>query len=346
MHPDCRIRELGHRRAGIVRHVSVGEPQASQLRPLGFGELLDRAIKLVMRNFKAFFLPVLVISLVVGVVGTSLLFAVFPALFVFDPTAIEGVGAEGPLPTSPLEIGALIGAGTVTATLQWLGFLLAAGACFRAIQVAYAGGVPEAGEAARTSLRRLHSVFWLGLIYGLVSFGLYIGMSIVIGILVGVVTSAGVPLAVAIVVGVLVGVGVAALWWWIVVRWSVALPALFTEDLRGTKALARSWSLTRGRGWVIFGLLIITVLLVGVLYVVVFALTTGLAFVGAESIVAQLIINVVAGAVFNVVSVPVLAALLGAIYYDLRVRKEGFDLELVAGRVAAGVPAAEGHTQP
>jgi hypothetical protein len=60
-----------------------------------------------------------------------------------------------------------------------------------------------------------------------------------------------------------------------------------------------------------------------------------LAGVFGSQIVQQLV-----GVVVSVILTPVYVASLVALYYDLRIRKEGFDLELMASRLATAVPDA------
>jgi hypothetical protein len=52
------------------------------------------------------------------------------------------------------------------------------------------------------------------------------------------------------------------------------------------------------------------------------------------------IVQQVVGLMVSVILTPVYVASLVALYYDLRIRKEGFDLELMASRLAAAVPDA------
>ncbi len=115
-------------------------------------------------------------------------------------------------------------------------------------------------------------------------------------------------------------------------------PVLVLEgSAAATDAMARSWALSRGSRGRILGLLITMVLLV---YVPVIALGTvaGL-FFGVSGAVppaadspstglAILIASV--GGVVQILLYPMVYCALTVIYYDLRVRKEGFDLEVLA----------------
>ena len=52
------------------------------------------------------------------------------------------------------------------------------------------------------------------------------------------------------------------------------------------------------------------------------------------------IVQQIVGMVMSVILTPIYVASLVALYYDLRIRKEGFDLELMASELATAVPDA------
>jgi hypothetical protein len=112
----------------------------------------------------------------------------------------------------------------------------------------------------------------------------------------------------------------------------LSFPALVLEP--GTTAggaLARSWALTRGSRWRIFGLLVTLGLL---LYIPIIALTALAAiFLPAGEPGSTFTGGLVAFALAGVVQLflyPLFYCVLTVAYYDLRVRKEGFDLEVLA----------------
>jgi uncharacterized membrane protein len=114
----------------------------------------------------------------------------------------------------------------------------------------------------------------------------------------------------------------------------LAFPALVLEPgTTATGALGRSWSLTRGSRWRMFGLLLTLLVL---LYIPLVSLT-GLAAItlpapelgqGRQG-TAGLVTVAVAGLI-QMLIYPLFYCVLTVAYYDLRVRKEGFDLEVLA----------------
>jgi len=112
----------------------------------------------------------------------------------------------------------------------------------------------------------------------------------------------------------------------------LAFPVLVLEPgTTASGALSRSWALTRGSRWRIFGMLVTIFLL---LYIPIVALTAlaalvlpdaapGLAMTGG-------IVGLVLAGVLQLFLYPLFYCVLTVSYYDLRVRKEGFDLEVLA----------------
>jgi hypothetical protein len=116
---------------------------------------------------------------------------------------------------------------------------------------------------------------------------------------------------------------------------AVAIPAVVLEPGRSASAaLSRSWELTRGSRWRILGLGITLFVLLYVPVVAISGLVAVLiprdtaAGLGASSTAA--IVGLAIGGVVQLFIYPLFYCVLTVTYYDLRVRKEGFDLELLA----------------
>ena len=109
------------------------------------------------------------------------------------------------------------------------------------------------------------------------------------------------------------------------------MPALLFERIGPGAALRRSFGLVKGRWWKVCVTLLVGVLLVsflggiiqGILLVVPSLLAEGNDAVAAFS-------SVVANTLGGVLTTPFTAAIVALIYFDQRVRKEGFDLQLLA----------------
>ena len=107
----------------------------------------------------------------------------------------------------------------------------------------------------------------------------------------------------------------------------LAFPSMVLEPGHSpTGALSRSWSLTRGARWRILGLLVTIGLLLYVPLIGLGAVATLVVPRGTASSMATLaVVGVVQMLIY-----PLFYCVLTVAYYDLRVRKEGFDLEVLA----------------
>ncbi|HEU5218284.1 MAG TPA: hypothetical protein VFU23_06475, partial [Gemmatimonadales bacterium] len=105
------------------------------------------------------------------------------------------------------------------------------------------------------------------------------------------------------------------------------------EGKANSAALGRSWELTKGfRGKVlltmccIFLLLMVPTITVSAIWAIIGVATGGIGLIGTE-ILTSLI---------SILIYPFFYVVLTVLYYDLRVRKEGFDLELLSSQLATG----------
>jgi Membrane domain of glycerophosphoryl diester phosphodiesterase len=115
---------------------------------------------------------------------------------------------------------------------------------------------------------------------------------------------------------------------------AMAIPAVVLEPRASASgALSRSWDLTRGARWRIFGLgvtllvlLYIPVVAIGGLFALIVPGSGGM--FGGASI--GMVTAIAVGGIVQMFIYPLFYCVLTVTYYDLRVRKEGFDLELLA----------------
>ncbi len=200
----------------------------------------------------------------------------------------------------------------LTTTLSLVLTTLAAAACFRAVSGIYLGEHPTVGGSLSFAAGRVLPVIALSFLY---FFGL-------------------IPAYIALIIP-----GV-----WLTVAWSVSFPALLSEGLGPVAALGRSFRLVQGRWWPTFGALLVMYLLVIVISGILGALlgATLIAAVDNEAVAAVFftIINTLS----SLITLPLMASVLTVVYFDLRVRKEGFDLQLLARGV--GQDASAYDTSP
>ena len=111
----------------------------------------------------------------------------------------------------------------------------------------------------------------------------------------------------------------------------LAFPSLVLEPGSSpTGALSRSWSLTRGSRWRMLGLLATLVILLYVPIIAIGAIATVVLPAGGTGSLTPGLMTLAVVGVLQMLLYPLLYCVLTVAYYDLRVRKEGFDLEVLA----------------
>ncbi len=121
----------------------------------------------------------------------------------------------------------------------------------------------------------------------------------------------------------------------------VVAPAIVVEELGPIAGVRRSWSLVWRRFWPVVGISLLAGLITGLV-------ASALSFV--PSFVALFfgleygwIVLAVGAIVASLVSEPIVAIAATLIYFDLRIRTEGFDLQVIATGLAASDPAPGQH---
>lgn len=114
----------------------------------------------------------------------------------------------------------------------------------------------------------------------------------------------------------------------VAVYWSMAIQAVVVEGGRATSALGRSFSLIRGSWWRIFGITLVLALVAIGLSIMVnipfLALSAGADLDPSTGVGAA--INEVAALLVVTITTPVLFIAGTLLYYDMRVRREKYDL--------------------
>ena len=279
-----------------------------QLRPLGIGEILDVSLKIAWRNAGTFLRIVLFVVLPAQVLTSLVQVSAIPdyrpgGFFGGDTTWGDTTFSQG-------DESAAIGAFLVTTVISFLASQLATGACFKAVAEGYLGETPSWRASVRFALRRLLSILWIAILGGIV-----IGVGTILCILPGI-------------------------YFW--AAFAVALPVLMTEGLRGRRALSRSRQLVKGRWWKTFLLLFVAGLLASVVGGAVTAAVASLSFVSRDDEALLFVVGAISGTAGSLVTTPFKAAYTTVLYFDLRVRKEAFDLRLLAEQL--GVEPPEGWT--
>lgn len=296
--------------------------EAPQLRPLGVGDIVDRTFSLYRQRPLPFIalaaVPYLVLVLVMGV-----LILVFGRSLVGFAPVLDAVNRSPGAPLSPATVAgladavvALIGFGIVAAVVAIALLSAQSAALIDAAVAQYLGRPKRVGDSFNAGLRAAPGVIGAGLLIFLTVIALWTALAVAFFV-----TRSALVVGLGSIAGVIATVFLFASW--------VVAPCVVTVEGAGPiVALRRSWMLATGHRWRILGLQ----MLLAILQVVLSALIS-FVFVAAFTFGDQtlrLVVQQIVNFASTILWVPVEWGATALLYTDLRVRREGFDLQLAA----------------
>lgn len=261
------------------------------LHPMSVGDVLDGSFKLLKANAKTILL----------VVGAIVVPVQLVSAFAVRETVSVGFLSIMNDPTLLEDNQAVVGTGNLVLSLvtALLGFLTApivAGAVSRVVAASYLGEEMPPARALSITFRRLGP---------LLAASLLVFLAEIIGLL----------------MCVLPAIALFALY-------TAVTPALMIEEIGPIQSMRRSWRLMRPRFWGVLGIAVLARLIAGFL---------GNLLGGIPSVAATLLggnlawLFIAIGSVLSsLVSAPLLAIVSTLLYFDGRIRNEGFDLQVMA----------------
>ncbi|MEV6092756.1 hypothetical protein AB0N39_22175 [Streptomyces cellulosae] len=322
----------------------AAKPGVIPLRPLGVGELLDGAVS----TMRTYWRTVLGISLTLAVL-TEIAAVLLQGLVLDDantevlndPSATLGelTDVMGDLLLSSAALYGITLIGTVAATA------LLTTVTSRAVL----GRPVTTGEAWRDARPQILKLFGLILLLALVAVGIA-AVGALPGILVSISAGAEVGFGLTV-LGLLAAAVFAA---WLMVRLSLASPALMLERQGILTAMRRSARLVRGSWWRVFGIQLLAAIIayvVAAIIVIPFTFlaaafggdgVTGLmSTAGGDICWTFLIISGIGSVIGSTITFPITAGVTVLLYIDQRIRREALDLELARAADVQG-PGATG----
>jgi hypothetical protein len=289
----------------------------ADLRPMEFGEILDGALSLFRRHFGLF------LKLSLAVMWLPI------ALGVYWRVRFLGLQAANPEQAAALLQGELVSFSLwalAWALVYGAGLLLLTAGSIRIISDSYLGREPQFGEALGFGVGKIVPLFLVGLGKSL----LLILIGVLCGVVIAVTAAAGKALGPGVVIlGVLAEV-VAMIWLvvYVATGYMVTTPTVVLENLPSSfDSFGRSWELTRGARGRVFGLVFVGTLIAGFLPQLVLSAVGGLV---TELLPSFVLPWTIVAAALPIVLTPIVPCILTLAYYDLRVRREGFDLQLLS----------------
>ncbi|MFJ9039105.1 glycerophosphoryl diester phosphodiesterase membrane domain-containing protein [Streptomyces sp. NPDC102406] len=324
----------------------AAKPGVIPLRPLGVGEILDGAVS----TMRTYWRTVLGISLTVAVL-TELLVVLLQGFLLNDATtdALDDPDASAGEIARAMG-GILIGSGVVQ-VVTLLGTIVATALLTTVTSRAVIGTSVTIKEAWRDARPQVLRLLGLTLLLPLIAVAV-----VLVGALPGILLAAlGSPdggLALAA-LGGLAGLVVAI---WLMIRFSLASPALMLEKQTVRKAMSRSTKLVRGSWWRVFGIQILASIIAGVvasIILVPFSVLAGVvsgdgmsSFLDTGTDVGWtfLIISGIGAVVGSTITFPITAGVTVLLYIDQRIRREALDIDLARAAGLQGYGDTPGAT--
>jgi hypothetical protein len=200
---------------------------------------------------------------------------------------------------------------------------------------------PESVEAGRREMRpRLWRLFRAQIFVNLLLAVINFGTTMVHSIFTSIATiTLGVDSVIAAALSSIVYLITLGVYMWFYARWSIPELPIAIENVSSSQAVTRSWDLSKGSAMRVLTVLFVGLLVTLPLYVLSFlpflstaiALSSQIAADNRAAIISLFIALGISGLLFlllNVFIIPFWQALKALIYFDLRNRREGLDLQL------------------
>lgn len=322
----------------------------ARLRPMTTGDMFDAAFRLYREHFLTFIgivalleVPMAIVQFIVQLtIGNRAL----TEWMGFASRATIVRPGQNPLASFPfMDLLTLAAIGLVMGAVHYLLVRnLITGALANAIARSYMGQPVSILQAYGFGARRYVSL----IAASLVTFVIAVGLSAVIfgcvlggtaAVLAGANGRAGTLaaiLAVVLLIGLLIAMGLLALFFY--ARLLVTTQAIVLEGQGALAGLGRSWRLVDGSFWRTLGITMLMgflTYLIAALPATIVSFTLTFSSGGAlGSLVRNQMITTLLSQIGQIVALPLQLAVYTLLYYDLRVRKEGYDIELMAQQVA------------
>ena len=317
----------------------VYKPGIIPLRPLSIGDIYQGAFAAIKTNARTMFgftAALLGVALVISIgINYAIINLVLPNYLSSDsPYSAAFTSLSG----SFSQLG-----GTL---LQALATVLLSGLIVVAVSRSVLGRVASSKEVWERTKSKFLPLIGLNIITGIIS-----GLMVIIGIVAFFVLLASVASTAETETELWQGMGIALVGIFILIvagvvvssylsiKFSVASPAMVLENLGVFAAIGRSWSLTRKNFWRLLGIniltTIITSMVAGVFGGIASALSVIFVVAGSSSpedaitsINTAYILTMVMSSIAQLLILPFTSSVNALLYIDLRMRKEGLDVEL------------------
>lgn len=317
----------------------VYKPGIIPLRPLSIGDIYQGAFAAIKTNARTMF------GFTAALLGVVLVISIGINYAIINLVLPNYVSADSPYAAAFTSLsGSFSQLGG--SLLQVLATVLLSGLIVVAVSRSVLGRVASSKEVWERTKSKFLPLIGLNIITGIIS-----GLMVIIGIVAFFVLLASVASTAKTETELWQGMGIALVGIFILVvagvvvssylsiKFSVASPAMVLENLGVFAAIGRSWSLTRKNFWRLLGIniltTIITSMVAGIFGGIASALSVIFVVAGSSSpedaitsINTAYILTMVVSTIAQLLILPFTSSVNALLYIDLRMRKEGLDVEL------------------
>lgn len=230
--------------------------------------------------------------------------------------ALDDLVVDPQAPPTAAEVGAIFGPIVVLGLLTLLIFPLVSGAISWAAAQFYLGEDPPAGRIVRFAFSKFPALLLVSILTGLAVTGGFL-LLVVPGII-------------------------------FLVRFLLSPSAVVVEDTSAVEGMRRSWRLIKGYFWKVVGASLLAVVIVAIVQAIIdipFQIAVQF-FYAQQSWALAAALGFIGTAVSGTLVTPLSTIVQVLIYFDLRIRKEGMDLSLMAQQLESGTASPGPPDEP
>ena len=262
------------------------------LHPMTLGDILDGSFKLLKANARTVIGITAAITVPVQILSALLLSDSF---LTFDELTTSDPSVLDAQAQASSDVASLVG-GLFVTFLSLLIVPFVTGAISRVVAASYLGDELRAGAALRLALRKFPALLGAWILVHIVEvFGF--------------------------VLCILPSLAFMALY-------QATAPAIVVEELGPMQGMRRSWRLMRPRFWPVLGIAVLSGLMASVIGSIVGGVPSIVAFLVPQEW--SWIFLAISGILTTLITTPFIAIVATLVYFDARIRHEGFDLEVIA----------------
>lgn len=348
--PNVSYSPPGYTGPGANQWQAAPKPGLIPLRPLAFGTLMGAPFRVLTRNPRASLGSALLLQAPISIL--SMVIAGFGMVWFSDRIASASSADRDEI---------AIGSGAVLLLLLLIPILLSAfsvaflqGVLVSEVSRATIGEKRRMGELWKAVWPRVGHLFLFSLLQIAV---MIVAVAVIAGVVIAIIATNTDNWGWALLAGFLLGAAFFLLFAWLLIKTSL-VPSVIVLERRGVgAAIQRSWRLTNGYFWKTLGIqFLVNAIVSAVSQIVVFpvsiavSLLTTLFMPTGETdmygaVISQAVPSLIVGVIsllIGSISVVIQSSVVALIYIDLRMRKEGLDIDLLryveAGATSSNLP--------